>query len=373
MRHRTAPSRPCSRSAICRRAARSRTSASSIRTGTSSPSSSAWRRTSSRAARSMSFSPIAIVGRACVLPQALTPDALWDAVVQGRDLLSKAPDGEWGIRPSEILTSDTRDARDRTWSDRGGYVTGFERLSAAEIRALDPLFQWVLHTARAALRDARLRDDVRLGAAFGNLGFPSKGLARFAEHTWLESDLPGVAGERPDPRNRFTAGMPATLLRQALELEGPCMALDAACASSLYAIKHACDWLHDGLVDAALAGAVSKCDDLFIHVGFSALAALSKGGVPRPFDKHADGLVPAEGAAFLTLKRLADAERDGDTIHGVIRGIGLSNDGRSGGLLAPAQEGQARALRQAYTTSGIDPASISLVECHATGTVVGDG
>jgi acyl transferase domain-containing protein len=226
----------------------------------------------------------------------------------------------------------------------------------------------VLHAARAALRDAPPRR--RLGAV-RKPGVPIEGLA-LAEHTWLEAICRGSRASGPI-RATGSPLEPATLLRQALELEGPCIALDAACASSLYAIKHACDWLHDGLVDAALAGAVNKCDDLFIHVGFAALAALSKSGVPSPFDKQADGLVPAEGAAFLTLKRLADAERDGDTIHGVIRGIGLSNDGRSGGLLAPAQEGQARALRQAYAMSGIDPASISLVECHATGTVVGDG
>src|SRR6185295_14803201 len=97
----------------------------------------------------------------------------------------------------------------------------------------------------------------------------------------------------------------------------------------------ACDCLLDRRADVMLAGGVNRADDLFIHVGFSALGALSKSGRSRPFHRDADGLIPAEGAAFLALKRLSDARADGDTIHGVIRGVGLSNDGRGKGLLAP--------------------------------------
>ena len=108
--------------------------------------------------------------------------------------------------------------------------------------------------------------------------------------------------------------------------------------SSLYAIKLACDQLQDRKADVMLAGAVNRADDLFIHVGFTALKALSPSG-RRPFHPEADGLVPAEGAGFVVLKRLADAERDGDAIAGVIRGVGLSNDGRGSGFWHP----QARA------------------------------
>ena len=122
-----------------------------------------------------------------------------------------------------------------------------------------------------------------------------------------------------------------------------------------------------------LAGAVQRADDLFLHVGFTALGALSRSGRSRPFHRDADGLVPAEGAAFVVLKRLADARRDGDTIHGVIRGVGLSNDGRGKGLLAPSEEGQERAIRAAYEQAGFGPERVSLIEAHATGTPVGDG
>jgi len=325
----------------------------------------------------VSFSPIAIVGRACVLPGAFTPQELWSAALEGRDLTGPAPKGRWRISPENILSAPGASSADRTWSDRGGYVddegfkarfdpTGF-KVPAEQLHGLDPLFHWVLHTARAALRDGTPEADRgRVGAIFGNLSFPSSSMSLYAESVWRGQ------GGGPDPRNRFMSGLPALLLERALGLKAGAFALDAACASSLYAIKLACDRLHDGVADTMLAGAVNRADDLFIHVGFSALSALSQSGQSRPFHADADGLLPAEGAGFVALRRLADAERDGDTIFGVIRGVGLSNDGRGRGLLAPSVEGQVRAMRQAYEQAELRPQDISLLECHATGTVVGD-
>ena len=121
-----------------------------------------------------------------------------------------------------------------------------------------------------------------------------------------------------------------------------------------------------------IAGAIARADDLFIHIGFCSLQALSKSGQSRPFHREADGLLPAEGCALVVLRRLEDAVRDGDTILGVIRGVGLSNDGRARGLLAPSEEGQIRALREAYEVAGLSPDEVDYVECHATGTPIGD-
>ncbi|MDC0680905.1 beta-ketoacyl synthase N-terminal-like domain-containing protein [Sorangium atrum] len=338
------------------------------------------------------FEPIAIVGRGCVLPGALHPAALWDNVLAGRDLLSAAPDGRWRLSRERALAGpsvrgarDVRDAQDRAWSDRGGYVAGFDehfrRVLARDpfprpagppesLLALDPLFQWVLHAGREALREAghEGRSD-RAGAVFGNLSFPSSAMSAWVESTWL-GDLAGVP--RPDPRNRFMSGLPAHLLADVLGLGAGAFALDAACASSLYAIALACERLHDREADRMLAGAVCRSDDLFIHIGFCALSAMSRTGQSRPFSSEADGLVPAEGAAFVVLERLSDAEAAGRPILGVIRGVGLSNDGRGRGLLAPAVEGQLRAMRAAYATAGLDPREVSLLECHATGTPLGD-
>ncbi|MEZ4319045.1 MAG: beta-ketoacyl synthase N-terminal-like domain-containing protein [Myxococcota bacterium] len=318
--------------------------------------------------------PIAIVGRSCILPGVDGPEALWNAVRAGTDLLSAVPDGRWRLSPEHALG----DGPDRTFCDRGGYVRGFEQTFANAVSAepfaipgekllgLDPLFQLVLHTGREALRDAgHSGSGARVGAIFGNLSYPSAGLAKYAESVWFD-------GARPDPLNRFMSGMPAHLLATVLGLGGPAFALDAACASSLYAIKLAMDALHDGRADVMLAGAVNRCDDLFIHTGFCALSAMSRSGRSRPFHADADGLVPAEGAGFVVLKRLTDALSAGDRIHGVIRAVGLSNDGRGKGFLAPAVEGQARAMRSAWERAGLDPRTVGLLECHATGTQVGD-
>ena len=220
---------------------------------------------------------------------------------------------------------------------------------------------------------AGLKGSAKTGAIFGNLSFPTSGLSRFAERVWMGEKQATLAGvPASDPSNRFMSGLPAHLLAQALELGGGAYCLDAACASSLYAIKLACHELQDGKADVMLAGAVNRADDLFIHVGFTALKALSKRGESRPFHPEADGLIPADGAGFVVLKRLKDAEAAGDKILGVIRGVGVSNDGRGNGFLAPSSAGQVRAMESAYAMSGIRPHEISLVECHATGTTVGD-
>ncbi len=322
----------------------------------------------------MRFSPIAIVGRGCVLPGALSPQALWDAVREARDLVRAVPAGRWRMAPERAMCTADAAQPDRAWSDRGGYVEGFEALwnpqgfalPAAELAGLDPLVHWLLHCSREALGECSARTGARVGAVFGHLGFPSEGMAAFADRVWSGED------NASDARNRSMSSGAAKVLARAFALDAGCHALDAACASSLYALKLACDRLHEGSADLMLAGAVQRADDLFLHVGFAALNALSRSGRSRPFHRDADGLLPAEGCAMFALKRLADARRDGDTIHALIRGIGLSNDGRGRGLLVPDAAGQQRAMRAAYAAADIDPAAVSLLECHATGTSVGD-
>jgi acyl transferase domain-containing protein/3-hydroxymyristoyl/3-hydroxydecanoyl-(acyl carrier protein) dehydratase len=326
--------------------------------------------------------PVAIVGRGCVLPGALDPDTFWAGVVAGRSALSPVPDGRWDVPLARALGAPGEP--DRVWTDTGGYVRGFEEafdptgfaLSPAEIAPLDRVFHWVLHAGRQALAEAtgRRPDPARTGLVLGNLAYPTTAMARFAEHVWLSGQNPPVpvGGPRPDPRNRFGAGLPAHLAARALGLGAGAFALDAACASSLYAIKLACDRLRDGAADLMLAGAVAAADNLFIHQGFCALTAMSRSGRSRPFHRDADGLVPAEGAVLFALARLRDAVDRDLPVLGVIRGIGLGNDGAGGGLLAPDRAGQERAVRAAYAAAGIAPESVSLVECHAPGTPAGD-
>ncbi|HLT38290.1 MAG TPA: beta-ketoacyl synthase N-terminal-like domain-containing protein, partial [Enhygromyxa sp.] len=162
------------------------------------------------------FEPIAIVGRACVLPGALSPEQLWELVAAGRDAISSVDPGRWRVAPEDVMCEPDRPLADRTWTDRGGYVRGFEDLwdpdgfaiPAAELGGLDPLFHWLLHCAREALADAgdRRRGAVersRVAAVFGNLGFPTEQMNHYAEALW------GIEG-RPsgDPKGRRRAGGP---------------------------------------------------------------------------------------------------------------------------------------------------------------------
>ncbi|WP_218020284.1 beta-ketoacyl synthase N-terminal-like domain-containing protein [Nocardia sienata] len=329
------------------------------------------------------FEPIAMVGRGCVLPDALTPDAFWHNIVTGRLSISTATPLRWRL-PGAAMAHVVGPAPAPVRSAAGGYVHGFDavfrpdgfRVGRDEIAGLDPSFRWVLHGVREALREVgedRPRD--RTGLVLGNLSMPTDGLTRYAEHIWLSrqrEELRTLLSDTPTALNRFSSAMPAHFAAAALGLGGGAFALDAACASALYAIKLACDRLHAGTADMMVAGAVNRVDDLAVHLAFSALGALSPTGRSRPFHRDADGLVPAEGCGFVALMRLSDALAAGVRVFGVIRGIGLSNDGRGAGLLVPSRAGQLRAIRSAYATAGIAPESVSLLECHATGTSLGD-
>lgn len=320
------------------------------------------------------FPPIAIVGRGCVLPGALDPAALWALARDGRSALARAPEGNWRLDAARILAPAGKRGGETAVSDAGGYVAGFDPHYDMDATAallpdaarLDPLVHWLIHCGRAALAEVGAHvPAARAGLISGNLSYPSAGAAAFVEEVWLD-------GRGVEPRNRFSSGLPVHLAARVLGLAGASFALDAACASSLYAIKLACDRLHDGEADLMLAGGVNRADDLFLHLGFTALQALSPSGQSRPFHAEADGLVPAEGAALVALMRFEDAVAVGARVLGVIRGIGLSNDGRQSGFLAPSAKGQARAMAAAFVQSGLTPQDIAYVECHATGTARGD-
>ncbi|HEX5118835.1 MAG TPA: beta-ketoacyl synthase N-terminal-like domain-containing protein [Pseudonocardiaceae bacterium] len=319
------------------------------------------------------FEPIAIVGRGCVLPGALTPAQFWDDIAHGTVSIGPVLPTDWRLPPhnSPDATAGMVRGFDEVFDPTGFHV------APGEVATADPALRWVLHAARAALREAgRDGPQPRAGLILGSLGFPSRGLAAYAERVWL-ADRPDLRATIPEPpgitaRSRFCSGLPAHTVAQALGLGGGAVTVEAACASALYAVKIACDRLHDGTTDLMLAGAVSGCDGLIINLGFAALGGLSRTGRSRPFHREADGLVPAEGVAMVALMRLRDAVAGRVPILGVGRGVGLSNDGRTGGFLAPAEDGQTRAMRAAYQQAGFGPDTVSLLECHATGTPIGD-
>ena len=172
--------------------------------------------------------------------------------------------------------------------------------------------------------------------------------------------------------NALVAGYPAALLAKAAGLGGTHFSLDAACASSCYSVKLACDYLHTGKADMMLAGAVSGSDPMFVNMGFSIFQAYPANNIHAPFDKNSQGLFAGEGAGMMVLKRHSDAVRDGDKIHAIIKGGALSNDGKGEFVLSPNTKGQVLAYERAYENAGVDPRDVDYIECHATGTPKGD-
>ncbi|MCB9971487.1 MAG: beta-ketoacyl synthase N-terminal-like domain-containing protein [Hyphomonas sp.] len=313
----------------------------------------------------MRFDPIAIVGQGCVLPGAFHPDALTKAIFDKQLLYGPVAPGELGV------PSGSRNRQKFVSGRVRGFDTVFDpkraRLKSVDAATLDPVCSWPLHAALDAWKDAggpKVRASA-LGVFVANLSYPSAGHVDYASRLWR--------GEEPaDPNSVRNSELPALLIAEALRARGPRLALDAACASSLYAIEIACRKLQTGAIDCAVVAGVNATDNLILHIGFKALNAISPSGRSRPFVQGADGLVPSEGAAAVVLKRLHDVE-PAERVYGVIRGVGVSNDGRRKGLLAPSGDGQQDSMRRAYDVSGIDPLSIDYLECHATGTPVGDG
>lgn len=328
---------------------------------------------------------VAIVGLGAAFASATDADSFWRLVVDGRDAAAEPPPGRWLLDPARAYDPEVP-RPDRVYTTRAGFLAD-DALDAnldgldvdpALVARLDPCFRLALRTAAEAWRSARTEavDRSRVGVIFGHIVLPTETTSAITRATIgreIERAL-GVAPSEPDdfePRNAFPAGAPARMVRDALGLGGSAYTLDAACASSLYAIKLACDELLAGRADAMLAGGVSRPDALYTQMGFSQLRALSPKGRAAPFDAEGDGLIVGEGGGFFVLKRLEDAVAQGDAILGVIRGVGLSNDLR-GDLLAPATEGQLRAMRAAYEQAGWSPGDVDLIECHATGTPLGD-
>ncbi|MBM3871718.1 MAG: polyketide synthase, partial [Verrucomicrobia bacterium] len=369
--------------------------------------------------------PIAIVGMGGVFPGARTLDEFWQIIATGRDTSRPAPPGRWRLNSADILHP-TPGTPDRVYTDRACFIEGFSldptglAIDRDLLAQLDPVVHLLLAAGRDAFAGAKTNslDRARIGVTLGHIALPTESSSKlceeiltplleravFAASTPGSARVPRAFGAVPattsshhsnqssenvrrdaghhtrdacspqlqtHPLNRYVAGLPAGILAQALGLGGGTRTLDAACASSLYALKLACDELHAGRVDAVLAGGVSRPDSLYTQMGFAQLRALATTGRCTPFDAAASGLIVGEGAGVVVLKRLSDALRDDDEIHALIRGIGLSND-LDGNLLSPASEGQLRALRLAYDAAGWEPESVEFIECHATGTPVGD-
>ncbi len=324
---------------------------------------------------------IAIVSAGIRFPKARTLEEFWSHLAEGRDLSTTVSRDRWPLAGDALLAPE-REGRDAISHARVYEVKDWREsseslgLSPGFVEGLDPLFHLCLGAGMEAWRSCQNQtiDRQRATVILGNIALPTQASAERA-YVWLRKSW----GERfaklsetaSRAENNQAAALPAQILAAALDFGGIPFTLDAACASSLYAMALACDELLDRRVDFVLAGGLSRPASLYTQVGFTALSALSKSGRCYALDKRADGLMVGEGAGIFGLKRLEDALAAGDQILGIIRAVGLSND-REGRLMAPSTEGQLRAMRAAYQEAGWKPEDVDYIECHATGTPLGD-
>ncbi len=344
--------------------------------------------------------PIAIIGVAGIFPQAHNAPEYWDNILHKIDCITDVPPSRWNV--DDYYDPDPS-APDKTYAKRGGFIPdiAFDPLefglppNILEVTDVSQLLALVV--ARDLMIDAgyadgrdfdRSRVGVILGVAGGQklitplasrLQYPvwrkvllSSGLVedeverlieklKLAYIPWNENSFPGLLGN-------IIAGRVANRL----DLGGANCTVDAACASSLSALRMALSELTEGRADMMITGGVDTDNSPFMYLCFSKTPALSRRGESRPFDAAADGMLVGEGVGMLLLKRLADAERDGDRIYAIIKGLGASSDGKFKSIYAPRPEGQAVALRRAYGDAGCAPTDVGLIEAHGTGTRAGD-
>ncbi|MFF4407867.1 SDR family NAD(P)-dependent oxidoreductase [Streptomyces sp. NPDC001404] len=333
---------------------------------------------------------IAVVGMACMFPGAPDLAAYWANVVAGTDAVGEVPPERWDPELHYAPEADgARTESARTESKWGGFLPDipFDPLRygipPSSLGSIEPVQLLALEAARRALRDAgyeerpfdRSRTSVVFGAEAGS-DLSNATTVRTVLPAYLGKLPPGLDEQLPRLTEDSFPGMLANVIAgriaNRLDLGGTNFTVDAACASSLAAVDVACKELSAGTSDLVLCGGADLHNGINDYLLFSSVHALSPTGRSRTFDSAADGIALGEGVACVVLKRLADAERDGDRVYAVVKGIGSSSDGRSLGLTAPRPEGQRAALERAYRHAGIPPAEVGLLEAHGTGTVVGD-
>jgi len=314
--------------------------------------------------------PIAVIGVACRFPHADDPESYWELLERGEIVVDEVPEGRW--RPEDYFDPDP-EAAGRSYVKVGGFLSGIEdfeptffRISPREAATLDPQQRLMLEVTWEALERAGEDPTGLRGSATGV--FVGVGPNEYAERLEGLSD-PGIVqyGATGSPVS-FASGRVSFVLG----LQGPSLAIDTACSSSLVALHLACQSLRSGECERAIAGGVNVLASPRSFVAMSKIRALSTDGRCKTFGADADGYGRAEGCGVVILKRLSDAERAGDRILGLIRGSAVNHDGPSSGLTVPNGPAQQALLRAAVAGAGVAPESVDFVECHGTGTSLGD-
>jgi len=344
--------------------------------------------------------PVAIIGIGCMFAKAADHGRYWANIKNRVDAITDVPPTHW--RPEDYLDKDPK-APDRTYAARGGFLSPVDfppldfGITPNTLEAIDTTQLLGLMVARDALEDAgygaqRTFDRNRVSVILGVTGALELVIplgARLGHPLWRralsEAGVPeaqandvirrigdSYVGWQEDSFPGLLGNVVAGRIANRLDLGGTNCVVDAACASSLSALHLGMLELATGRSDMVLSGGMDAFNDIFMYMCFSKTPALSPTGNARPFDARGDGTILGEGVGIVVLKRLIDAERDGDRIYAVIRGLGSSSDGKGHAIYAPSAAGQAKALRTAYRLAGVTPADIDLVEAHGTGTRAGD-
>lgn len=333
---------------------------------------------------------IAIVGMACMFPQGNDVETYWQNILNKVDAITEIPETHFKW---QNYYDENPLARDRIVSKWGGFISDvvFDPtpygIPPSSLDSIDPMQVLVLESARSALYDAGYNDRKfpreKTSVILANAGHgPITALYSLRSMLgWKLADLdPSVQEEiksqlpewTEDSFAGYLGNVTAGRVANRLDLKGLNFSIDAACASSLAALYVGIADLRAGTSDVVLLGATDTHNQPGDYLSFSKTHALSPKGRCQTFDANADGIVISEGLAMVVLKRLSDAQRDGDRIYAVIKGIGGSSDGRDLSLTAPRPAGQMLALERAYQDAGICPSTVGLVEAHGTGTVAGD-
>lgn len=315
--------------------------------------------------------PLAIVGIGCRLPGSVRNHRdFWKLLVEGRDAIVEIPPDRWAAddyfdpRPGTIGKMVTR------W---GGFIEEIERfdpqffgISPREAASMDPQQRLLLEVAWEALEDAAIAPDRLAGSKTGVF-------IGVCKSDYMQKLLEGGEGGLDA---YFASGNAHSVasgrISYLLGLNGPSVSVDTACSSSLTAAHLACQSLRTGDSDMAITGGVNLIVAPESTIAFSRASMLSPTGRCRTFDASADGFVQGEGCGVVVLKRLADAVRDGDPIHAVIRGTAINQDGASTGLTAPSGPAQEAVIRAALANAGVSASEVGYVEAHGTGTRLGD-
>ena len=312
--------------------------------------------------------PIAVVGISGRFPEADDLDELWENLVAGRDCISEIPAGRWDYRdhfdPQPGIPG-------KSYTRWGGFLRAVDEFDAAffnisprEAERTDPQERLFLEEAWRALEDAGSTRAARAGRQVGvYVG------VMYSQYQLLQAEQ--ATQGNPLHLGSSYASI-ANRVSYALDLRGPSMAVDSMCSSSLTAVQLACEALASGAIDVAVAGGVNLSIHPAKFVDLSQGRFASTDGRCRSFGEGGDGYVPGEGVGAVVLRRLEDAEADGDRIHAVIRGGAIGHGGKTNGYSVPNPVEQTRVIEQALARAGVDPSAVSYVEAHGTGTSLGD-